>query len=50
MPSLHEIPGSEYYFKVCLKDDPENKAVAVNESTVAGIADASDITGLPRYV
>jgi hypothetical protein len=48
MPSLHEIPGSEYYFKACRKGDPEAKAVTVNESPVAALAYASEITGLPR--
>lgn len=48
MPSLHEIPGSEYYFKACLKGDPEAKAVTVNESPVAALAYASEITDLPR--
>lgn len=48
MPSLSPDPGFEYYFKVVRKGDPEAKAVRVNESQMAGIADASEITGLPR--
>lgn len=48
MPSLHEIPGFEYYFKACRKGDPEAKAVTVNERPVAAIADASESTALPR--
>jgi hypothetical protein len=48
MPSLSPDPGFEYYFKACRKGDPEAKAVTVNESAVAAIADASDITGLAR--
>jgi hypothetical protein len=35
-------------FKACRKGDPETKAVTVNQSTVRAIADASEITGLPR--
>jgi hypothetical protein len=48
MPSLSPDPGFEYYFKACRKGDPEAKAVTVNESAVAAIADASDIPGLAR--
>jgi hypothetical protein len=48
MPSLHPDPGFEYYFKACRKGDSEAKAVTVNESAVRAIADASEITGLPR--
>jgi hypothetical protein len=39
---------TEYYFKACRKGDPEAKAVTVNESPVAALAHASEITGLPR--
>ena len=48
MPSLHPRPETEYFFKACRKGDPEAKAVTVNESPVRAIADASEITGLPR--
>ena len=48
MPSLHPNPGIEYYFKTCRKGDPKTKAVTANESAVRAIADASEITGLPR--
>ena len=48
MPSLHPRFDIEYHFKACRKGDPEAKAVKVNESPVAAIADASEITGLPR--
>jgi hypothetical protein len=48
MPSLHPQPEIEYYFKACRKGDSEAKAVTVNESPVAALAHASEITGLPR--
>jgi len=48
MPSLHPDPGFEYYFKACRKGDPEAKAVAVSYSPMRVLADASEITGLPR--
>ena len=48
MPLLSPDPGFEYYYKACRKGDPEAKAVTVNESPVRAIADASEITGLPR--
>lgn len=48
MPSLYPDPGIEYYYKACRKGDREAKAVTVNESPVRAIADASEITGLPR--
>jgi hypothetical protein len=48
MPSLHPDPGFEYYFKACRKGDPEAKAVAIGESPVRLLADANEITGLPR--
>ena len=48
MPSLHPRPETEYFFKACRKGDPEAKAVTVNESPVAALAHASEITGLPR--
>jgi len=46
--SLHLTPGFGYYFKTCRKGDPEAKAVTVNQSAVRALADASEITGLPR--
>ena len=48
MPSLHPHPDIEYYYKACRKGDPEAKAVTVNPSPVAALANASEITGLPR--
>ena len=36
------------YFKACRKGDPEAKAVTVNRSAVRALAEASEITGLPR--
>jgi hypothetical protein len=38
----------DYYFKACRKGDAEAKAVTVNQSAVRALADASEITGLPR--
>ena len=48
MPSLYPGPGFEYYYKACKKGDPEAKAVTVDQSPVAALADANGITGLPR--
>jgi hypothetical protein len=48
MPSLHPDPGIEYYYKACRKGDRNAKAVTVSTSSVRAIADASEITGLPR--
>jgi len=48
MPSLHPDPGFDYYYKGCKKGDQEAKAVTVDPSPVAALANASDITGLPR--
>jgi hypothetical protein len=48
MPSLSPAPGLEHYFKICRKGDPEANAITEDESPVAGIADASEITGLRR--
>jgi hypothetical protein len=42
------MPAFEDYYKACLKDDREAKAVAVSTSAVRAIADASEVTGLPR--
>jgi hypothetical protein len=41
-------PSFDYYFKLCRKGDSEAKAVTVNQSAVRALADASEITGLPR--
>jgi hypothetical protein len=48
MPSLSPDPGFEYYYKACWKGDKEAKAVAVSYSPMGVLADASEITGLPR--
>ncbi|HEY4814793.1 MAG TPA: hypothetical protein VIH58_08960 [Chthoniobacterales bacterium] len=48
MNTLPPSPEFDYYYKACRKDDPNAKAVAVNESPVAVLAAASEITGLPR--
>jgi hypothetical protein len=48
MSSLYPDPGFEYYCKACKKGDPEAKAVTVDQSPVATLAHASEITGLPR--
>jgi hypothetical protein len=48
MPSLHPDPGFDYYYKACKKGDSEAKAVTVDQSPVAALAHASEITGLPR--
>ena len=48
MPSLSHDPGFEYFFKACRKGDATTKVVTVGESAVRVLADASEITGLPR--
>ena len=48
MPSLSPDPGFDYCYKACRKGDPEAKAVAVGYSAPGVIADASEVTGLPR--
>jgi hypothetical protein len=48
MPSLSPDPGFEYFFKACRTGDANAKAVTVGESAVRVLADASEITGLPR--
>jgi hypothetical protein len=48
VPSLHPDPGFDYYYKACKKGDPVAKAVTVDQSPVAALANASEITGLPR--
>ena len=41
-------PEFDYYYNACRKGDREAKAVAVSYSPVGVLADASEITGLPR--
>ena len=48
MPSFHSDPGFEYYYKACKKGDPDAKSVTADQSPVAALAAASEITGLPR--
>ena len=48
MPALYPDPGFDYYYKACKKGDPEAKAGTVNESAVRAVANASEVTGLPR--
>ena len=48
MSTFTPSPEFDYYYKACRKGDSEAKAVAVNQSPVAVVAAASDITGLPR--
>jgi hypothetical protein len=48
MNSFTPAPEFDYYHKACRKGDRESKAVAVNQSPVAVLADASEVTGLPR--
>jgi hypothetical protein len=48
MPSLSPDPGFDYYYKACRKGDPAAKAVAVSCSSQRVLADASEITGLPK--
>ena len=50
MPSLSPDPAFDYYFIACRKGDATAKAITVGESAVRVLADASDITGLPRDV
>ena len=48
MSTFTPFPEFDYYYKACRKGDSEAKAIAVNQSPVAVLAAASDITGLPR--
>ena len=48
MPSLHPDPGLDYYYKACKKGDSQAKAVTVDQSPIRALADASEITGVPR--
>jgi hypothetical protein len=48
MNTLTPAPEFDYYYKACRKGDPEAKPVAVSYSPVGVLADASEVTGLPR--
>ena len=48
MSTFTPSPEFDYYYKACRKGDPEAKAVAVSDSPVRVLADASEITSLPR--
>jgi hypothetical protein len=50
MPSLSPDPGFDYHYKACRKGDAAAKAVAVGYSSQGVLADASEITGLPKDV
>ena len=48
MSTFTPSPEFNHYYKACRKGDRESKAVAVNQSPVAALAAASEITGLFR--
>jgi hypothetical protein len=48
MNTFTPSPEFDYYYKACRKGDLEAKPVAVNQSPVAVLAAASEVTGLPR--
>ena len=48
LPTFTPAPEFDYYYKACRKGDREAKAVAVSYRPVGVLADASEITGLPR--
>jgi hypothetical protein len=48
MNTFTPSPEFDYYYKACRKGDREAKAVAVSYSSVGVLADASEVTGLPR--
>jgi hypothetical protein len=48
MSAFNPTPGFEYYFKACRKGDSTATPVTVGDSAVRVLADASEITGLPR--
>jgi hypothetical protein len=48
MTSFSSTPEFEYYFKACLRTDREAKPIAVGWSASGVIADASEITGMPK--
>jgi hypothetical protein len=48
MNTFTPSPDFNYYYKACRKGDLEAKAVAVSQSPVGVLADASEVSGLPR--
>jgi hypothetical protein len=48
MNTFTPSPEFDYYYKACRKGDLEAKAVTVGQSAVRVLADASEVTGLPR--
>jgi hypothetical protein len=48
MSSFNPSPVFDYHYKACRKGDPEARAVAVSYSSAGVLADASEITGLPK--
>jgi hypothetical protein len=48
MSTFTPSPEFDYYYKACRKGDRDAKPVAVNQSPVAALAVASEITGLTR--
>ena len=48
MNTFTPSPEFDYYYKACRKGDLQAKAVAVSQSAARVLADASEITGLPR--
>jgi hypothetical protein len=48
MSTFTPSPEFEYYYKACRKGDVEANAVTVSYSPVRALADASEVTGLPR--
>jgi hypothetical protein len=48
MSAFNPAPDFDYYYKACRKGDPKAKAVAVSYSSAGVLADASEITGLPK--
>jgi hypothetical protein len=50
MSAFNPSPVFDYYYKAWRKGDREAKAVAVSYSSAGVLADASEITGLPKDV
>jgi hypothetical protein len=48
MSAFNPSPEFDFYYKACRKGDREAKAVAVSYSPVGVLADASEVTDLPR--
>ena len=48
MSAFNPAPVFDYYYKACRKGDREAKAVAVSYSSAGVLADASEITGIPK--